>query len=372
MAHQLFPEWISKAETAMTDETIKKRIQSVDSLARVVGKETSLGLVRLFLGKPIDNEVAQTIRAEFTKHDVQFKAHDNDFEMQIMAGGTLVEMMQVVKNDASLIAALALNCNLFLFDNASCIPQMSQICNAYLRERAITVRVLPTIAIGKQLVAGMNKSLTDLKATYALSSVDGEEVNKQVLERQGLLDLLTNIVSSVKGVEDNHKQILKSQSILEEEADILWWVFGQQLPPEHNDISKDNASIPLLSALSLASLTKLLPAPISAESVLLRFNASYGVAVTETCDITRAVNACSRETKQKINKEYQVSQVIDICPVLSALSVSLSTDGEEDWLPAYRKIISPAPPEMAAQELSQQVYKEFLLSRAVGTSSIQG
>ena len=82
--------------------------------------------------------------------------------------------------------------------------------------------------------------------------------------------------------------------------------------------------------------------------------------------IKEAVNAAPREWRKKLIENYKTYKGREMCPVLTAVSKSLETDGPADWIPAFEKAAGiKADQTINPLEISHQTYREILFLRAV-------
>jgi GTPase-associated system helical domain len=66
-----------------------------------------------------------------------------------------------------------------------------------------------------------------------------------------------------------------------------------------------------------------------------------------------------------VNERPALEKIRDLCPVLGAVSASLTTEGGEEWHAAYRKTYGLDPKlKIGAVDLAHQTYREWMLARA--------
>jgi hypothetical protein len=117
--------------------------------------------------------------------------------------------------------------------------------------------------------------------------------------------------------------------------------------------------------MELAGLTKLLPAPASAEPILFQaLAASKAVSSSDETTLADAVNATSREWRESIVDPRE--RMGSLCPINLALCTSLDTEGLDEWLPVYRKACD-VPGDLAIHigVVARQAYRESLFIRSM-------
>lgn len=340
----------------LTDETCRKRINSVDALATEATPDIALALVRLYIKKSVPDHQLQAVRSAFLKDDPLFKMHGNDYELQILAGATLIQMWDVDQNDSALLAALALNCNRQRLTTEPPIPLIAEILQKYLVKKALAARSRRHLDLS---FAPYFDNVAELIALRDETPSDDEEDAEDPSSA-----LLDEMVSLTVNHAEALRQIPHVLAVLQEEADILWWVFGERLRDDTDDITPKRISASLFSGIELAGLIQIYPPPVSSEGILRRFNKAFGIRVDAKHDFADSINDCPREKREAWFGKIKEAKSLDLCPIMNSISISLTTDGVNDWLPACKRSLGYQMPKMSLQDLSESVFREWVFLRA--------
>jgi hypothetical protein len=151
-----------------------------------------------------------------------------------------------------------------------------------------------------------------------------------------------------------------------EELNLLWWLqnkFSRDLQQPFSQLTVSEASLVL--ATEVADLTTFIPGPAAVLGILVSALDCAKDGKPE-CTILGAVNSSPRPWRELRAIKLGEIGIDDLCPVLLAISKSLETDGERDWLPVYRKISDVHIEEMTPPiRIALQLYTERLFLRAI-------
>src|SRR5262249_52131277 len=108
------------------------------------------------------------------------------------------------------------------------------------------------------------------------------------------------------------------------------------------------------------------PGPLAAKSFLDKVLSTTGPkSYRKAVQLGAAVVATSEGWRRGVSESPGFREIRDLCPVLGAISGSLTTEGDGEWHPAYRKAYRLDPKrKIGAVELAHQTYREWLLVRA--------
>jgi len=363
--HRDFADWYRRVAIEPKGETLEKRWQAIEAFVESLDAADALELVRLFYARPSrDSGFIEKYRTTFKDTDPTFPMRDNDPELGVLAGVTLVHLLEKDAAELADVAALGMVC-------AACrglrqdvpVPEIGDRARRYLLKRSSSLRAsreVPAVTIPElelaEILDSLKKSCQGNNLTVLAEPIIPPFEELQLAIRQ----LATSAEKAV-----NH--LTKLQQLWQEESDILWWLFGEY----SRDLNRRMADLELpgvclVAAKELADLTVVLPGPLAAKAFLDKVLRTVKRKLPNSTTLHEAVNAPTREWRSSWIRQDDIGPVEDLCPVLLAVRKSLETDGLDDWVPAFEKaagikVRQSIPP----LDLAYQAYEENLLVRAV-------
>jgi hypothetical protein len=366
-------------------DVLQRRWEAIQGIVYAMDVADGLELVRLFHASPRTNpRFVARFRDAFKACDLAFPMRDNDAELQVLAGTTLVSLLDdrggAVADVAALATAAADSRGLRPGDR---IPDMLRHARAYLAERSAALRAPRAIPMMPRPKLDVDAMLEPLRsAAQARQTRDpGFEGMLEPVHAPGppkltpafeifdqALRSVAAAVAEVTGAAGQAAEELARRLRLQhEETNILWWLFG-----EHSrDLGRRMASLPLAAAClvagkELADLTEVVPGPLATAGVLDRMLRAVEPDLRVATTIQEAVNDAPREWRAAAAADTEYERVEDLCPVLLAIRRSLDTSGPDDWIPPVRTltgldVLAPIAP----LDLAGQVYEERLLVAAL-------
>jgi hypothetical protein len=151
-----------------------------------------------------------------------------------------------------------------------------------------------------------------------------------------------------------------------EELNMLWWLqtkVSRDLRIPFSEFGERQAAV--VFPKELADLTVFLPGPAAILGMILA-SLKTTRADDHGMSVAAAVNSTPRAWREKLSAEQAAAGLGDLCPVSLAMTKSLDTDGETDWLPVYRKQCDvKIEQDVARTELAAQVYTECLFEKSL-------
>jgi len=192
---------------------------------------------------------------------------DNDLELRVLAGSTIVCLLEMGSSDFADVAALGLVCSDYrgLYTNTP-LPEIVTRAREHLFSRSTHLRA-------RDEVPAVN--FTDLNNDENLvQSVRQACVSGSLPDLGDLLpalfkDLVFAINQRTASIENVMSRLSERQRLLQEESNILWWVFGEY----SRDLKQPMVALGLpttclIGAKELADLTTVLPGPLAASAFL--------------------------------------------------------------------------------------------------------
>jgi hypothetical protein len=359
--HKDFADWYRSASITPSPEFLQARWLGVEQAAGSLDAGAIGALLRLYSIRPqSEYKAPEFLDAAFRNHDTTFPRRDHTEELRVLAGAILRQAIES-QNSSAVTAALGIACSTYGSRRQS-LPTADHVAAAekFLARRGAATRdvgVLPTIK-----ATPMTKERYDevMPATVF-------QANQTPPLRDPLFatfnDQTNRSTADLNAVSSSLWRIIKAQR---EEINLLWWLQGRL----SRDLKRPFSELTILEAslifpMELADLTVFVPGPSAILGILI--SALNGAASQKReLTIASAVNATPREWRERRIESKPVSDFGDLCPVLFAITKSLDTDGEADWLPVYRKQCEVRVDEVSLpSEMGMQLYQERLFLRSI-------
>ena len=356
--HKDFADWYRLVDLEPKGETIEKRWQAIEQFCESVNSAQALELIRLFYRRPTkDHSFPETFRSSFQEADVTFPMRDNAPELRVLAGATLVQLLEEDSDELADTVALGIVCTDYhgrRRDDIT-IPEIVHCARQYLVRRSTSLR---TPKETPRFTEPLQKLFEPLKEACIQNTFSAAE--------QPLHDLFTNLGNAI---EEATKHLVHLQQLRQEESNILWWLFGEYSRDINEPMTKIGfPAACVVAAKELADLTVVLPGSLSAVAFLDKMLHIAKAKFPDTTTLQAAVNASPREWRNQWMQQLNITNVEDLCPVLFAIKKSLETDGRDDWVPAFEKAAAVKVAEaIHPRDLTYQVYIENLLVRVLAS-----
>lgn len=364
--HSHFANWYRPAAVEPRAETLENRWKAIEAFSEELKIGKALELVRLFFEMPLRNrEFVGEYREAFKAADPAFLMKDNDFELRVLAGASIIELLENYERSSLTDAtALAIACTL-------CQGMRSEVLNAdvveaarrYLSDESIRVRQIGNIPSVEGTIKETDKSFAELKTAVEGNTVAGLKdpltavLKKLQLENKRIVDTANEAIGN----------LTLSLRIQREESNILWWLFGEYSRDlDRPFVGMNLPAVCLIAAKELADLTEFLPGPYASRGHLDGVLRLAENPLPNSTAIRNAVSDVTPEWRETILDDAHLKEVNDLCPVHYALrKVTESTDGA-DWVAQFDKATGlKAKKAIAPLDLSVQFYQERLLLRAI-------
>ncbi len=361
--HSDFPSWYRSVTVTPLDGVLQKRWAAVEEFANMLTAGLVVDLLKLVILRDARFEAASSQFVEvIRKNDESFSVRDGAEEIRVLAGVVLRLRLTQPGEIATAIAS-GLVCGLFSRSSVSTDDNYRQAAETYLIAQGRALREVPKKIdsfplIDKATYTALvpDNSFTPAGAPTAHDAVFDliedfqQRVSQYFLSSNGTVGVLCALVAAQR-----------------EEINFLWWLqnsYSKQLQKPFNEVGTGVA--PLLFPMELADLTEIVPASNAVFGLLLSALEAAGLRPThDTTSISASVNAMSRSWREQVTVQYPSDFAGSLCPVLLAIKTSLVTDGDQDWLPVYRKACDvPSDQALRVCDLAFQLYRERMFLRA--------
>ncbi len=363
--HRDFADWYRSTTIDLNHDLLERRWAGVETILKTFDRTDLLALTRFVYDlDPCDKKTIDKMRAAFKEADNAFQMRDNDEELRMLAASALMQQLTTHNDSKSDTVALGIFCaDAHGFGPRPALSDLLGAAATYLTREAVEVRATaavtdPTWTVGKthELIESAKTLIGQGQAPSAIQPIS-ESIT--VLE-EGLGTL-------VKSVEKSVRSLGKAQQTLQEETNILWWVFGGY----SRDLGEPMQALGvhavcIVAAKELADLTIFMPGPTAARAFLDRLM-RHDDGDFPTATIKDVVNASPRTWRESWGERYTSLSRDGLFPITMAVVRSLETESLDDWLAAYEKA-SPIATTQALPllDIADQLYHELLLARTMG------
>jgi hypothetical protein len=154
---------------------------------------------------------------------------------------------------------------------------------------------------------------------------------------------------------------------LREEVDMLWWHIGgwsRLLDRPFTDLDLGLAAV--LAGVDLADMSRSAMGPAAAPAILQRTLAAGRKTQNAKITINNAVEALSQGLFDRLKLDRRLSEVPEICPVLTAFAKANEIGPSPTWHATFARATKlEAKSAFAPLDLAMQAYRERLLLRAL-------
>lgn len=357
--HPDFADWYRRVDIEPTSELLQNRWQAIEAFHENLGPSDLISATRVFFALgPKDEEFLSKYRAGFKAVDDTFTMRDNDAEIQVLAGTTLVRLcMEGGKWEVA--AALAVVCGAAEGARKSPVPEIVKLTQDALRDRSARLRT----DSGPTPPPDFNPA-EEFQSLKELLNTGG--ANFQALNGP-LPEVIQPLLQSVTLLTKWANQFSHTDDLRREESDVLWWLFGEtsrDLGSKFSELPSPSATI--VGAKELSDITRILPGPFGAEAFLHKMLELAHPKLTDSVSLAEATVACPEESL----KGFVCSAGVEtLCPVHLAAQKWLEAGGKKTAWHAPFQTASGLKPSTKFRPvaLAMQTYRERLLNRAISS-----
>lgn len=358
--HKDFADWYRKVHIEPKADDLEKRWLAIEAFHQEVTADDMCDAARVFFGlTPKDGDFLERYRQEFKDVDSAFAMHENQAELQVLAGATLANHFGAGDGWAT-AAALSLVCGACEGGRKSLVPEIVDLARRSLREYSASLRS----ARKKSVVAALdvNDKVQNLKTV--LSNGGG---NFQSLQGP-LMDVIQPLTKAVNAIAAWARHAGTVENLRQEESDILWWLFGERSRDLEVPFAEMKApSGCLVGAKEVADLTRVLPGPFGVEAYLHKMLALAHPDLDGTVSLSDAVMASPLEWLGRFGAHKGADSVVDLCPVHLAAQKCVEGGGRKTMWPGPFQTVSglKATIKLKPLDLAMQAYRERLFVDAL-------
>ncbi len=338
-AKDYFADWYKEADKNSDVAIHPKRINAINGLIKNDVKEFWFDIIRCALSRPIVSQAnLDKFINEFKTKDPGFPLINNDNLVKVLAAITICFKIEKINSVANNHIAYALN-NLRFFNPL----------------KKISIPLFESATKYKE----RNSERADIDAVVDLSAL--QDLQEKLAETETVWDK-----NDIDPVIDIITYTADSLSLLQEESNILWWIFGEYSGTSGKGFKETGAAnISLTAAKDLSQLTKFTFDFPSARSILSRVINIAGSAkhTLKESTIEEIITAIDKDYIVALVKPVE-NKISDITPILLILQKSLNYASTDSWGdPVQQQIKLETSKKISLIDFCYQLYNELLLMK---------
>ncbi len=359
--HENFNNWYREANFQPAAETLQNRWSAIEKLCSRKKDVTTfaLELLRVYIGyKPKEETFLESLIASFSEFDPDYPMRRNSYENRILAGISLINLIEKKPTNISQLITLAVLCGSFQGRIKHPLKDLYQISKDNLHSISANLRRFHNFQDFDRATLDLNEFLTQL--TTAAESNQIPKLNEP------LQTLFSRIIEFANNILDDHKKSSLYIQLQQEEIDMLWWLLtktSREYEKPYTAFSFYTAC--MLIPKELADLTKVIPGPLAIESLMRRMYEVFGDRTKSKITLRKVVNELPKDFTTSLldGIDYEFDHLF---PLHIALKLSLENGDEKEWSETFdeiSKLKSRHP--LNPIDISKQFYQERLLLGAL-------
>ena len=378
--HDRFSLWLARVNVQLVDKVARSRWGAVKAL--VSWATTPQSLLRISSVALTGASVPEAQRQEISKvlqgGDASLPMVGNDAELQVLAASAALQLL-ADEGSAGDIVALCMATGTFGDREPEVTPGLAELALNYLSQRAVTARAYsgaPSVSgISSGQASAVSRHLNAVSRALPQDEEDdhaGDQPASTIVVKNlnRAVQLLTEYVKDAGTSESSaYNELIRTQSVLSEEIDILWWIINGQ----SRELGKARgqasvAALTLPSAHELADLaTGGVPPAASLEYLRHALSSAQGEAPQELT-VMDAMEGPGRAWRASVIADLPGEGTEHIFPITAGLRIMGEVLGRDDRNRLLRERTGLAGSFAAApDEVALQVLRELSLITCLST-----
>lgn len=360
--HPLFYDWYSAIDLKPDEETLKKRWQGVEKICKKMNLQFWLNLVRIHFHSEDGDSTA--FANEFKTLDATFPMTENSAELALLAATCVVQLLAdtSIRGDVVALGVVSTNCHQKGPSN-SWIDTVD-VARHYLRNRSQKLRKIGARETGPisvpELIEIPEAPECPQAENWPTTHQNFADITSSMNDSRNALN--RNFSEIAKFLEQSAtKSVLKRLEVLQEETNVLWWLFGEY--SRDLDCPIRELKIPaicMLASKELSDLVHLIPGPPAFRSVINKVFQLSEQEIPGTVRLDECVNATPREWREDFKGTLVSEALSDVTPVLFAIEKSVEVKTGKKWQPLFEAGSGLKPGvALSPMDMSEQIYEEI-------------
>lgn len=343
-----FADWYRSVSIVPTNEMLRLRWEGIITLTKKANVDLVMDLVLFYYGKQVSDERLKNVTSIFQDKDATFSLKNNSAELKVLAGASLLELLEK-KNELSTLTALLVVCYSFGRLGEGILPELVGACDNYLLNKDNDERIKNLTAVKLNTSKKLTDELTkhNTAPTFESLKVPLQQIGTD-LEQQK---------SAIRALELKLAQRY-------EESQVLWWLFGEFSSEMQCHFLELNNSAWVFIAKELADKTESQSGLASAKAFLYKALKISNKHTAKT-SFSQSIPLVDEQWLKGLNANIEDARLKPFIPTLVALSFYSNPATRETWLPNLESTtlgFNPAS-EFPLVEMALQSYRERLLFR---------
>lgn len=359
--HTNFADWYREADLKADSDILENRYTAIKNYSENIDEAKCLNLVRLLLGHTVDEAFINEFTKYFSDVDTAFPTRDNLFELSVLSGATIVNIIEVVENYDYIIALATLTGSFLPHSDNPPVSDIIFEAQKFLNDEAESLR-------SNLLVTSSSKITSNKKIITALEKnrkniADGEVEDHNELGamfNQAISETVNQLTILAKEFQKTTKKMSTSINLLSEETNILWWIFGEYSRDLNVKMSSfEPEAVCVIAGKELTDLIDTPPGPLSVDAFLTKIMESGRSDIPDKVTLKDAINKSPKDWREQWVKDRKIENMI--CPIHFAAKTSLLTEDDDSWGSVYKKSTGDFLLEKTPLDFAKQLYWEGLL-----------
>jgi len=356
--HKNFAEWYRLVSIEPKGDVLKHRWAGVAEWSASLSDDAVLETVRIFQGLPAVTS-REAFLAAFRKHDPAFPQRNNELEQQVLAGASLVHVVNGAEGDAEprtpILAGVALAASRLRVAESP-LEEMSQEVLSALQDLARRQRARK----------GFDSTLLSAEEENALSQMIAAIQPEPNNLKQSFVTAFQTVLKAVQRSQSALADAAHDLHCADEETNILWWLEGGCSRDLHRPWSALKDEAPITAGWELADLTDAALGPREVAAFLERV-VSSAKGKSKEQPLSVYVNAVSDEWA-KTRTGSLPERALDLAPLAHAL-LQRAKSGTASWQQYFEKTGGVAATKSLSPEaVAKQAYVEAILLRTLAAA----
>jgi hypothetical protein len=353
--HPRFSEWYRKASIDADNDLLVARWKGIESFTAKIDVPKLIELVRCFVRLPWKNiAIQKEFVAEFQAADAAFPISDNDIELQVLAGASVIALLMKSSKISDVAASVLDAAAAPGLRKAPVVPEILTITEKYVFDRANAIRSTsawtPVNGVKHvQLIEAVKTACATNSAIQVAEPLDK------------ILRALNETINKVAEAAEASLTAVRTAAMVQaEESNMVWWVFGET----SRDVQKRFSELPVgfavaLAGKELADLTNVVPGVRAGRAYLDKV---LGSSSTKKVTLSDVAKDSPKEWTTQLGYD---EKILDLCPILYVLHQTSQLQEPRTAVESARKLLGISGSTILPVDAAVQTYRECVAVKSL-------